>query len=141
MNVEVCFSTWQRLTALLQSEDDSYDAVIERLIVDSRNRSSDDEHAERRSLGAHHIGAAFKGVFLPEGTRLRATHRGKTYFASISGSRWIDDASGETRTSPSHAASKITGGSLNGWLFWLAKRPGDAEWHSLAALRDAKQDQ
>lgn len=138
VQIEVSFDRWKSLTALLRDEDDSYDAVIDRLI---RER---DGVAQVDSVGDGNVGnllldggtgAWFKDVFLPDGTELRATHKGKTYFAKISGSEWVDLETGESRTSPSKAAYFITGNSVNGWLFWLVRRPKDREWNSLSALR------
>lgn len=141
MDISVNFDTWKRLTALLQSETDDYSAVIGRLLPDhlhTVSKETDDERGIEWSTGDSHAGAVFKGLFLPEGTRMRASHRGKTYFATITGARWVDDETGESRTSPSHAAAQITGNSVNGWLFWLAKRPTDTQWHNLAAMRAAE---
>jgi hypothetical protein len=134
VQVEISFETWKRLTSLLESENDTHDGVINRLLGStgaSRTSTSPRSHSpEARAAGAY-----FKDVFLPDGTELRATHKGKTYFANISGSEWIDRSTGERRSSPSQAAYFITNNHVNGWLFWLVKRPGDAVWHSLNALR------
>lgn len=138
MEVKVEFPTWKTLTALLQDEQDTYDAVIQRLLAahaghiarSDPNASAGNNQPTKRGKGAY-----FKDVFLPEGTELRATHKGKTYFAKISGSEWIDQATGQRRNSPSQAAYFITNNHVNGWLFWLVKRPDDETWHSLNALR------
>ena len=137
MQVEISFETWKRLTSHLQNENDTHDAVINRLLgtADTSPSSTPPSSHPPQPRAA---GAYFKDVFLPDGTELRATHKGKTYFANISGSEWIDRTTGERRSSPSQAAYFITNNHVNGWLFWLVKRPGDAVWHSLNALR-AKQ--
>ena len=98
--------------------------------VDREERSASEHPTPQNGDGAY-----FKDVFLPDGTELRATHKGKTYFARISGSAWIDQATGMRRSSPSQAAYFITNNHVNGWLFWLVRRPGDEVWHSLNALR------
>jgi hypothetical protein len=138
MEIEISFGLWKRLAASLRDENDSYDALISRLL--DRNTSSDQTSVQppsSESIPVHDPkeGAFFKDVFLPNGTELRATYKGKTYFARISGSEWIDQTTGERRSSPSQAAYFITDNNVNGWLFWLAKRPGDGGWHSLNALR------
>ena len=139
MQIDVEFPTWKTLAGLLQDENDTYDAVIQRLLATVESNATSppvgDPRENTRSISASGEGAYFKDVFLPEGTELRATHKGKTYFAKISGSEWIDVTTGQRRNSPSQAAYFITNNHVNGWLFWLVKRPNDEVWHSLNALR------
>ncbi|HEX9947435.1 MAG TPA: hypothetical protein VGA98_07840 [Allosphingosinicella sp.] len=135
MQLDVHFDTWKKLTSLLADEQDTHDAVIRRLL----EAAPDTPPASAPpSAGAKPQGAYFKEVFLPEGTQLRASHKGKTYFAKISGSEWIDEATGAKRSSPSQAAYYITNNHVNGWLFWLVRRPDDDMWHSLNALRSSQ---
>lgn len=131
MQIDISFETWKTLTHHLFDENDSYDAVINRLLSEGGQPESD----RKVPSVAPRSGAVFKGVFLPDGTELRATHRGKTYLAQIVDGQWIDSDSGERRTSPSQAAATITQGGVNGWLFWLVKRPQDGTWGSLNELR------
>jgi hypothetical protein len=136
MQIDLDFRTWKRLTARLVDENDTYDAVISRLLTpEGKPDTSADVDPVSVEEGSPGTGAYFKDVFLPDGTVLRATHKGKTYFAKISGSEWIDGITGEKRSSPSQAAYFITNNHVNGWLFWLVKRPKDTVWHSLNALR------
>lgn len=135
MQIDVSFNTWKWLTALLRDENDSYDAVVARLLKSEEANetpasTSPPPHQTRGKNGAY-----FKDIFLPDGTELRATYKGKTYFAKISGSEWTDGTTGERRSSPSQAAYFITNTHVNGWLFWLVKRPGEDGWNSLNALR------
>jgi hypothetical protein len=137
MQIDISFQHWQALTALLRNENDTYDAVIQRLIERMSNNQSQGLK-ESEQLGPAidaGSGAYFKDVFMPNGTEMRATYKGETYFAKISGSKWVDCETGETRTSPSQAAYSITGRNVNGWLFWIVKRPNDEGWRSLNALR------
>ena len=139
MQIDVEFPTWKTLAGLLQDENDTYDAVIQRLLASVESAGAptqpDEPRENKRPTSTPGEGAYFKDVFLPEGTSLRATHKGKTYFAKISGSQWIDETTGQRRNSPSQAAYFITNNHVNGWLFWLVKRPNDDVWHSLNALR------
>lgn len=140
MQVEISFPLWKALTNLLRDENDSYDGVISRLLGAKVPSDSDRAPVDTVWEGcdgglSEGVGAYFKDVFLPEGTELRASYKGKTYFATISGSRWIDSETGLPRSSPSQAAYSITGSGVNGWLFWMVKRPSDNEWQSLNALR------
>lgn len=131
MQIDVNFQNWQRLTGLLENERDTLDKVIERLLADHAALST--RRGNRGGHIAHEL--AWKGVSLPNGTLLRATFKGKTYFAEIIEGRWFDRESGARRTSPSQAARMITGCASNGWLFWDVQRPGDNGWMRLASLR------
>jgi hypothetical protein len=64
----------------------------------------------------------------------RATYKGKTYRARIQQSQWIDEL-GRFRTSPSDAASAITGNNVNGWRFWFVRRPADEDWQRMDAVK------
>ncbi len=132
MQIDINFQNWQRLTGLLESERDTVDNVIARLIADHMAQSREISIVRR---GATEL--AVKGVTLPNGTMLRATFKGKTYFAEIIEGRWFDRETGERRNSPSQAAIAITGGVTNGWRFWQVRRPQDADWMALADLRAA----
>jgi hypothetical protein len=86
---------------------------------------------DRAVLG---FGVWFGQVHLPEGTKLRATYKGRTYWAEIKNGNWLGEDRKERR-SPSDAAGAISGTNVNGWRFWYAQRPGDPEWHRLDELR------
>lgn len=138
MQIEISFGLWKRLLNLLEDENDSYDAVIARLLdAAPPDRLAPPPRPDDSSTPAANRsnGAYFKDTFLPNGTQMRATYKGRTYYARISDSEWVDETTGDRRSSPSQAAYYITGNNVNGWLFWLAKRPTDNDWHSLNALR------
>jgi hypothetical protein len=136
MQIEVSFEIWKRLTALLVSERDTYDAAVSRLL-DGISEQSVIASCDRLSapVEIRGEGAFYKNVFLPDGTELRATYRGRTYLAKIVASRWIDLENNEPRNSPSQAAFFITGSGVNGWRFWLVRRPEDGKWQTLDSLR------
>ena len=133
VDVNLSFERWKALTLLLEDENDSYDALIGRLIKGQSRAGNDD--AQECATRPHRSGAYYKGVFLPDGTDLRAKYKGKLYYATIADGQWVDVGTGEIRSSPSQAAYSITGGNVNGWLFWLVKRPEDSTWQSLNRLR------
>jgi hypothetical protein len=133
MQIDVSFQNWQRLTGLLENERDTLDKVIERLLAD--HLALQGKRGARGGQIAHEL--AWKGVSLPNGSLLRATFKGKTYFAEIMEGRWFDREGGARRTSPSQAAKVITGCATNGWLFWEIQRPGETGWTRLDALRPA----
>jgi hypothetical protein len=146
-SIDVGFDVWKELTNRRRSESHTYDAVIRELLgmdeiaVVSGHSAPLNAFYEvvkskpEMSKGAV-TGVSFRGLFLPNETMLRATHKGKTYGAKISDGVWLSEG-GETFGSPSAAASAITGNNVNGWRFWQAKRPSDSEWRNLDMLAKA----
>lgn len=175
MQIDVDFEVFKALTVLRESEADSYNAVIRRLLnlpvenvlaayMPSVSASDYDENvllsdaptSQRKglfgsgkhralapdtkvegfqgSLGKYLNGAWFNNVYLPEGTKFRATYKGRTFLAEIKGGHWID-ADGIARNSPSDAASAISHTNVNGWRFWFVQMPGDPSWRRLDELR------
>ena len=120
------FELFKRLTALRETETMSIHDVMRKLVGLPP--------AGPIEAVSGPAACVLKGVTLPNGTQLRAIYKGQTYTAEIQNGRWVD-ASGETRTSPSQAADKITGKSYNGWRFWQVKRPADETWRLLDDLR------
>lgn len=148
MQIEIDFEVFKALTALRQTEADSYNLVIRRLLKLPN-------HAEEKEAGMFldyllaenqkplknkgffdrlREGAWFNGVNFPEGTKFRATYKGQTYHATVKGSKWVG-LDGAVRSSPSDAANAITGTNVNGWRFWYAQRPDDSEWKRLDKLK------
>ncbi|HEY5081640.1 MAG TPA: hypothetical protein VII91_06925 [Bauldia sp.] len=88
---------------------------------------------------AHYGGWEGEGVVLPNGTIARMIYNKRSYEAQIKDRLWW--VNGRFFASPSDAAStvgvtkkgEIT--SLNGWLYWQVKRPGDADWIRIEELR------
>ena len=79
-----------------------------------------------------------KGVTFPDGTQFRANYKGAVHAARIERGRLIADG-GKRSTSLSHAARLITNNSVDGWVFWEVKRPGDTSWRKAQTLRDSVQ--
>ena len=77
-----------------------------------------------------------KGVRFPAGTEFRATYKGKTYLARVEGGALVLD--GKRHDSPSSAAVAITGNNVNGWRFWEARLPGQANWKIIESLRGGR---
>lgn len=126
-SIDVDFDVFKALTNLRATEEITYNDVIRGLL--DLGPTSKTKTAIPSSLGC-----VFKGVSFPDGTQFRATYKGKTYAAEIKNGRWVD-SSGTPRKSPSDAAAKVTGTSVNGWRFWQAKRPGEPSWRVLSDLR------
>ena len=74
-----------------------------------------------------------KGVHFPHGTEFRAQYKGNLYRARAENGALICD--GKTYHSPSPAACDITKHSVNGWIFWECKRPGETDWIKIKELK------
>jgi hypothetical protein len=140
--ITVDFEVWKALIARLESESDSYNEVIRRLLSlpASENRTMPGEIdtpgiPDAFSLPSGEVkGVWFSNVFFPDNTQFRATYKGRSHRAQIQNSQWIDEF-GQQRTSPSDAASAISRTNVNGWRFWFVRRPFDEDWQRLDALR------
>jgi hypothetical protein len=150
MQIEIDFDVFKALTALRESERDTYNSVLRRLLRLPRitpenallrlaqgaseaqpnalaSATSENPVRNRNALLEALDGAWFGNVHFAEGTQFRATYKGQTYFAEIRDGRWVG-RDGVVRTSPSDAASAISGTNVNGWRFWFARTPGDQNW-------------
>ncbi len=139
--IEIDFQVFKELTARRRSESHTYNEVI-RELLEIDEASTVHEPApllKNMALIGSVIASASKGptsgvffrhLFLPNGTLLRATHKGSAFGATIMDGKWVND-DGSHSASPSAAAKSITGNNVNGWRFWQAKRPSDTEWRNL----------
>lgn len=143
MQVDIDFEVWKALTHLLKDERDSYNEVIRRLLTLPASDLSADTGAfdaagisdrVNNGLLGTLSGVWYSSVFFPDGTIFRATYKGQAYYASIKEGVWVDGW-GQNRTSPSDAATAISGTNVNGWRFWFVKRPHDIDWVRMDTLR------
>lgn len=74
------------------------------------------------------------GVWLPEGTKLRAKYKGKMIEAEVIGNGL--KCKGENYRSPSAAACAATGTSVNGWHFWDFFDDSSGTWRPISSLRN-----
>lgn len=143
MQIDIDFEVFKQLTSRLESESENYNDVIRRLLglpdretffrpgeTDMPGLPAPAQNALAPQAG----GVWYSNVYLPNGTLFRATYKGKTYRAWIHNSQWIDEL-GLVRTSPSDAASAISGNNVNGWRFWFVRRPNDEDWQRMDALK------
>ncbi|MBE0658289.1 MAG: DUF4357 domain-containing protein [Bryobacteraceae bacterium] len=128
MTIDISFEVFKALTALRENESVTYDHVLRKLL--RLERASEKPAIEQSSPNGAWIA---KGVVFPGGTLFRATHKGKTYTGTVEdGALRVD---GRSYSSPSQAAVAITGNSVNGWIFWECKLPGQSGWQMLKTLR------
>ena len=103
-------------------------------IVDTASQARRSETPESR--GRSWSG---KGVTLPHGTEVRMEYNGKKYFGRIDDGEWLVE--GKRFRSPSAAAGGVAltkagkHPSLDGWIYWELKRPGDQDWTPINSLR------
>lgn len=135
MQIEIDFEVFKELTARRQTEAHTYNDVL-RDVLGLFPVSSQPANQAQPGIGAFQpaAGLQLKGLFLPDGSLLRADYKGKRYTAQIVSGQWIDSSNNQ-HTSPSAAAWAITNTNVNGWRFWYAKRPSDQEWRKLEVLQ------
>lgn len=137
MQIEIDFEVFKELTARRQTEAHTYNDVLRDVLGLFPANSQPTSLSQSVSGGdAMHppAGLQLKGLFLPDGSLLRADYKGRRYTAQILGGQWIDSSNNQ-HTSPSAAAWAITNTNVNGWRFWYAKRPSDQEWRKLEVLQ------
>ena len=126
--IEVDFDVFKALTARRPTEEVSENEVLRQWL-----------HLPRRSPPTARSDApapddwVTKGVRLPAGTELRATHKGQTHLARVAAGALVLE--GKRFDSPSAAAMSITGHPVNGWTFWECRPPGQGRWLRMKALR------
>ena len=140
MQIEIDFDVFKALTARRRTESHTFNDVIrEMLDIDHGQTVHDDPplwQAASRIVNSLVIaqgptkGILLRGVFLPNGTVLRATYKGALFEAKVVDGVWVAE-DGASFKSPSAAATAITQTNVNGWRFWEAKRPSDTEWRRL----------
>ena len=125
--IEVDFEVYKALTVRRSEESVSYNDVIRDLL--------DLRPAQNGTVPPSTGGKAWicKGVSFPHGTEFRAQYKGQEYTGRVDDGAMLVD--GERFTSPSPAAIKITGNSVNGWDFWEGRTPGSRQWKKLSSFR------
>jgi hypothetical protein len=148
--ITVDFEVWKTLTSKRLVEGHTYNDVIRELLgLDSVVEGPDQiellygdfasNSVTEAALGFGNLenstaGFPARGIFLPNGTVIKATYKQQQYIAEIVDGKWLD-TEGKSHSSPSSAAKHVTGTSVNGLRFWSVKRPSDASWHRLDLLK------
>lgn len=140
--ISVDFEVWQNLVGKMKGPNQDLNEVLRDLLQLGASQTSflpgemdlPGIPAPSNALSPSVSGAWFSNVFLPDGTLFRATYKGKTYSGGIKNSQWIDEL-GQIRSSPSDAASAVSGTNVNGWRFWYVLRPQDKDWQRLDELK------
>ena len=145
VEIEIDFEVYKALTTRRHHERHTYNDVLRELldldpivVPEAHPGSIQGVMAQvadhfSRSLIAPPGAFVSRGLHLPDGTKLRARYKGSLYQAAILDGRWVDER-GKEHSSPSAAATSISGTNVNGWRFWEARRPADTEWRRLDML-------
>ncbi len=140
-SIEIDLDVHKCLEAERQGFDEAPNDVLRRLL---KLKPS----AKRPNGGGESVAVAGgrswsgKGVTLPHGTLLRMEYNGKSHAGQIDNGEWLVE--GARFSSPSAAAGGVArtragkSPSLDGWGYWQIKRPGDARWLPINALREAR---
>jgi hypothetical protein len=141
MQIDIDFPVYKALTALRESESDSYNDVLRRLLEIPTAPQTPEAELEWQDfdlkpymIDRNLPGVWYGNVHFPPGTKFRATYKGQTHLAEVRNNQWVGE-DGKVRRSPSDAAGAISGTNVNGWRFWNAQRPGDTEWRRLDELK------
>jgi len=87
----------------------------------------------------------WKGVTLPNGTKLRMTYNGQTHTGEVAQGTW--HVGGAIYRTPSAAAGGVarsktgTPVALNGWIYWEVKKPNTDQWVLINELYRAASEQ
>lgn len=148
MQIEIDFDVFKELTARRKHENHTYNAVLRELL--GLPSSASEVHPDSPSAQIARVARALASIgtsppsgmgfqardlFLPEGTAIRATYKGKLHLARIYRGQWLHP-DGSTFDSPSAAATAVTGTNVNGLRFWEALRPNDTEYRKLEIIRE-----
>lgn len=128
----VCVSLPAALLRRLEGLADARGESLETVMRETLEAALPD--AEAPAAGPAQRGYRWKDVFLPEGTELCFTHKGRTYGAVVTGGRILHE--GEPVT-PSRFINAVAGPGRNAWIGLWVRRPADAVWVLADDLRRA----
>ncbi len=138
--VSIDFQVHKELTVRLQSPADTDNEVIRRLLQIPDNReekrsvvaSSTAAHESTVSVSARPAWRP-NGVIFPHGTEFRRRYKGQLFSARVLDGKLVYNA--QQYDSPSPAAMAITGNSVNGWIWWECRLPGQSRWERIDSVR------
>jgi hypothetical protein len=139
MQIEIDFEVFKALTVRRENENVSYNDVLRGLlgftgVADQASAKSLSEAPTKAFSSSSEVdGYAYRGGFLPNGTKLKALYKNRVYNAEIVGGNWVNE-DGSKHATPTSAASHITKTSTDARRFWSAKRPSDNDWYRLNSL-------
>jgi hypothetical protein len=138
MQIEIDFEVFKELTIRRANENVSYNDVLrEVLAIDASAAKAcpvGSAGTQAPSLTPNIGGGyAFRGGFLPNGSKLKALFKNRIYTAEIIDGKWVGE-DGVNHATPTAACTHITGTATSYGRFWSVKRPSDIEWVRLSSL-------
>jgi hypothetical protein len=143
-SIDIDFDVNKVIEVARESFSESPNDVLRRLLKIGEKSGNTKDRAPAPDDGASMpVGRPWsgKGVTLPHGTAIRMEYNGTMHTGSIEDGEWV--VGGVRYRSPSAAAGGVartrsgSSPSLDGWIYWRAKRPGDARWVAIQKLREA----
>jgi hypothetical protein len=126
--IDIDFDVFKELTFRRKSESMTENDVIRDLLKLSKSENISTK--PDKSYGTPWVS---KGVSFPHGTEFRASYKGQEHYGKVhQGSLIVNN---EKFSSPSSAASSITGNSVNGWIFWECLLPNTGKWQPINSLK------
>ncbi len=135
-SIEIDFDVHQVIEIERHGFDEKPNDVLRRLLKIDKDTPASPVPVSANSAGRQWSG---KGVTLSHGTELRMKYNGKQHFGKIDDGEWAVE--GKRFRSQSAAAGGVAltksgrKTSLDGWIYWEVKRPGDHGWTPITALR------
>jgi len=132
IDVDVYRFLESRRTSFTQSHNDILRAIAELKPITSSPPNA-------ASNGNDHGGWSWKGVTLPNGTKLRMSYNGQTHSGEVVQGAW--HVGGAIYRTPSAAAGGVARSkkgarvSLDGWGYWEIKKPDSDRWIPIEKLR------
>lgn len=139
-SIEIDFDVHKCIEVARTSFAETPNQVLRRLLqidTDGASKPPSGRSSNGGSRGARAWSG--KGVTLPHGTELRMEYNGRNFSGVIDDGRWSIE--GKFFSSPSAAASGVAitragqHPSLDGWIYWQVKLPGEHRWVGMAELR------
>ena len=129
-SIDIDFDVFKALTNRRTTEEETYNDVLRKLL-----NLGTQSPAEKSLLTHSNGGWVTKGIYFPNGTEFKSTYKGRNYTAQIKeGAFYYND---KKYGSPSAAAIAITDNSVNGWIFWECRFPGQSQWRSLKSVKES----
>ncbi|MFQ8429932.1 hypothetical protein [Amaricoccus sp. W119] len=137
--IEIDFDIHQMIELERKNFDEPENSALRRLLKLPNAKSEPPKSVAASELSSANRSWSRSGVELPHGTEVKMEYNGQAFQGVIEDGAWLVD--GLKTRSPSDAAGSAArtknGGrpSLNGWIYWEVKRPGDSRWRKLKSLK------
>lgn len=139
--IEIDFDVHKRIEAERQGFDDTPNDALRRLLkLGPADKKTQEPKQGGRVIDLEGRPWRGKGVTLPHGTPLQMEYNRTVHDGVIDDGEW--SVEGKRFKSPSAAAGGVAvtkkgnHTSLDGWIYWKAKLPGDDRWTPIKALKN-----